>query len=441
MLSAFFLGYASTQILGGTLADRYGGKTVLAAGVALWSLFTGLTPPAAAAGAAPLLAARVMLGVGEGVAFPAVHALIARNVPAARQSTAVGVVTAASYAGTALAFGLSPALIARLGWQAVFYLFGAMALLWLPLWWPIREAPAARFTSGGAAASGRAGAGGDEEERAGLLASDASKPSLSEARQRAGVAAAASSSATAAQQQQQGQQQQQLAASAGARPSPAAVLRTLRRLAARREVAAICITQYCQSYGMYGLLTWLPTFFSDYYGVEVGNLGGLTLLPYVVQGAVGAASGALADRLIAGGWSVRATRVVLQTVGMIGPAVCLLAAVAPGGGAGGGAAAAAAASALITVGLGLSALTLGGVSVSHLDVAPRHAGMVFGAGNTAATLAGLVAVPLTGLLLDRTGSWAAVFAVVGAHYLAGAAVWAAWAGDRQLPEDLAADGA
>jgi hypothetical protein len=60
----------------GTLADRYGGKAVLAAGVALWSLFTGLTPQAAAGGAASLLAARVLLGVGEGVAFPAVHSLI-----------------------------------------------------------------------------------------------------------------------------------------------------------------------------------------------------------------------------------------------------------------------------------------------------------------------------------------------------------------------------
>jgi len=226
VLSAFFLGYATTQILGGTLADRYGGKPVLAAGVALWSLFTGLTPQAAAGGTASLLAARVLLGVGEGVAFPAVHALIgawwvrrrcgwccwlallvgcwfagkfvagmcccwhvfllacavacgvvlggpclhqlhaprslptprdqatshrhpstpqhpittpaARNVPYERQSTAVGVITAASYAGTALAFGFSPALIARFGWQSVFHLFGAMAVLWLPLWYPVK---------------------------------------------------------------------------------------------------------------------------------------------------------------------------------------------------------------------------------------------------------------------------------------------------------------
>lgn len=54
----------------------------------------------------------------------------------------------------------------------------------------------------------------------------------------------------------------------------------------------------------------------------------------------------------------------------------------------------------VQVGLGFSALTLGGVSASHLDVAPRHAGVIFGAGNTAATLAGLLSVPFTGYLLQ-----------------------------------------
>lgn len=34
MLSVFFSGYATTQILGGKLADQFGGKMVLAAGVA-----------------------------------------------------------------------------------------------------------------------------------------------------------------------------------------------------------------------------------------------------------------------------------------------------------------------------------------------------------------------------------------------------------------------
>lgn len=84
---------------------------------AVWSLFTFLTPAAAASSTFGLLLARVMLGVGEGVAFPSIHSLISRNVPADKQTTAVGIVTAASYAGTALAFGVSPLIISQLGWE------------------------------------------------------------------------------------------------------------------------------------------------------------------------------------------------------------------------------------------------------------------------------------------------------------------------------------
>jgi MFS family permease len=75
------------------------------------------------------------------------------------------------------------------------------------------------------------------------------------------------------------------------------------------------------------------------------------------------------------------------------------------------------------------------VSASHLDIAPRHAGVVFGVGNSAATLAGLVGVPLTGYVLHHTGSWALAFALAAVHNVAGAAVWARWAGGSRLPED------
>lgn len=115
---------------------------------------------------------------------------------------------------------------------------------------------------------------------------------------------------------------------------------------------------------------------------------------------------------------------------MLVPAACLMATVSPlvGGSA-------STASALVTVGLGLSALTLGAVSVNHMDIAPRHAGMVFGAGNTAATLAGLVSVPLTGWVLQRMASWPLVFGLIAAHFVVGSALWAAWVGDTPLPED------
>jgi ACS family sodium-dependent inorganic phosphate cotransporter len=153
ILSMFFVGYLLTQLLGGALADRYGGKGVLAAGVAIWSLTTCLTPPAAFIGLPALIGMRIAMGLGEGVAFPAIHSTIARSVPLENQSTAVGVVTAASYVGTALAFGLAPTLIEDLGWPWVFYLFGASAALWLPFWLPLRIEGGSR--SGGSSGSSK----------------------------------------------------------------------------------------------------------------------------------------------------------------------------------------------------------------------------------------------------------------------------------------------
>jgi ACS family sodium-dependent inorganic phosphate cotransporter len=75
------------------------------------------------------------------------------------------------------------------------------------------------------------------------------------------------------------------------------------------------------------------------------------------------------------------------------------------------------------------------VSASHLDIAPRHAGVVFGVGNSWGTLAGLISVPAIGLILKHTGSWSVAFAVAAAHNIVGAALWARWVGDTRLRED------
>jgi MFS family permease len=55
VLSAFFAGYSTTQLVGGQWADQSGAKHVLTFGVVMWSLGTGLTPAAAALGAAPVI--------------------------------------------------------------------------------------------------------------------------------------------------------------------------------------------------------------------------------------------------------------------------------------------------------------------------------------------------------------------------------------------------
>jgi ACS family sodium-dependent inorganic phosphate cotransporter len=105
----------------------------------------------------------------------------------------------------------------------------------------------------------------------------------------------------------------------------------LRALARRKEVWAICVAQYCGSWGLYGLISWLPTYFTDQFGVSMADLPAFTFLPYLIQGGVGLGVGALADNLLERGWSRLLVRRVMQVAGMVAPAAALLAAVSLAG--------------------------------------------------------------------------------------------------------------
>ena len=134
VLSSFFIGYLLLQIVGGRLADRFGGKMVLAAGVLAWSLFTLLTPPAAALGISVLIAARIAMGMGEAVTFPSIYSLYSRWVPLRERARAVGFTNSGIPLGTVFALVLTPYIVQRLGWEWAFYLFGSLGLVWYVAW-------------------------------------------------------------------------------------------------------------------------------------------------------------------------------------------------------------------------------------------------------------------------------------------------------------------
>ena len=67
-----------SPIVGGALVDRYGGKNVMACGLSVWSLATVLTPWAAQQSILALITMRVLLGVAEGVAMPAMNNMLTR---------------------------------------------------------------------------------------------------------------------------------------------------------------------------------------------------------------------------------------------------------------------------------------------------------------------------------------------------------------------------
>jgi ACS family sodium-dependent inorganic phosphate cotransporter len=76
-------------------------------------------------------------------------------------------------------------------------------------------------------------------------------------------------------------------------------------------------------------------------------------------------------------------------------------------------------------------ITTAGFAPNGLDIAPRHADVIYGISNTFATLPGIAGVFLTGWLVDRTGSFAAPFFVTAGVSLAGAVVFLVFASGKQ----------
>lgn len=453
LLSAYFCGQLCSQLAGGWLADRWGGRGPLAAGVLASSVASVLTPVAAAGGRGGLIVIRVLLGVVHGAAAPAAHSLLSAHCPPARQSSAVAAVTGATLFGTAAVFLLVPPLLARAPWQLAFYLAGGPAAAWLLPWAALSlqgtAAPpggprpvhftlralwrtVARPMRGAAPPAGEGALAPivEEEEdeergRAARLAAWLRPSGWAPAAPAPGSARAPPSddgASDAGTEWSDGVATGYKARLADAPRGPAALM-------ARREVWAICVAQFAGSWGAYALLSWMPTFFRDRYGVELARLGEFAVLPYLAQGLVGLGAGWVADRLLTRGHAVVRVRRGLQAAGMAWPALCLLAAAAcrgPG-----------AAAFWITAGAAAAGLTLAGAGANHLDVAPRHAGLVWGAGSSAATAAGLLAVPVSGFLLEATGSWGPLFGLAALMYALGAVVYWFWAGG----EALLADGA
>ncbi|MFN2472632.1 MAG: MFS transporter, partial [Sphingomicrobium sp.] len=131
-VSAFAWIYAPAQFAVGWLSDRLCVYRLIALGLTLWSLSTMLT--AATTGLAMLVALRIGLGLGEGVAFPSASKIIARHVPAARRGSTNGALAAALAIGPAIGMLGGGIILSGLGWRSIFLIFGAITILWLLPW-------------------------------------------------------------------------------------------------------------------------------------------------------------------------------------------------------------------------------------------------------------------------------------------------------------------
>ena len=266
ILAAFFWGFALAHPVGGWLADRFGGKRVLAAGAAWWSLWTALTP----LGWPSLYAARVMLGAGEGVNTPAIQSLVGRWFPVHERSRAVALNLTGIQVGTVLGLPLSTWIMIRFGWPAIFYAYAAVGFVWVLVWWR--------------AAFDRP----EEHPRIG-----AAELALLRGGQEAAAA------------------------------TPAGHATPWRTLLGSRAVWALLLSTCCTNWIFFLFLTWLPTYLVKSQGFSLKAMGVFAMLPYLAAIVSGNGAAALADRLLASGHSPTRVRKVLFATGMLAAAALL----------------------------------------------------------------------------------------------------------------------
>ena len=359
ILSAFFFGYLALMPTSGWLANRLGGRRVLGFAVLWWSLWTLLTPPAAAISLTALIIARVAMGMGEAATFPAIYNLYSHWVPTAERSRAVSLLVAGIPLGTLFALTTTGWLINGYGWPVVFYLFGAIGFLWCLVWFPNSyDRPSAH-------------------------------PALAPEERRL-LDACAPKEATQS-------------------PVP------WRQILSAPPVWALIFNHFCANWVFYMLLAWLPSYFRTVLGLSIAKSGLYSAGPWLTMFLMGTASGWLADRLIKRGADLTTVRKTMQIVGLLGAAGFMLAArdvTSPQ-----------MAFALMCGALGTLSFTWSGFLPNHLEIAPRYADVVMGLTNTAGTIPGVIGVAVTGWMVDTTGSYTSPFALAAAVNVLGAVVW------------------
>ncbi len=137
LFSAFFFTYGLFQLVSGWLVDRYNVNWIFAGGFFLWSVATAATGFAHAF--ASILVFRLLVGIGESVAYPSYTKIIASNFPETQRGFANGVLSAGVVLGPGFGMLFGGLLIARYGWRPCFIVLGLASLLWIIPW--LRYAP------------------------------------------------------------------------------------------------------------------------------------------------------------------------------------------------------------------------------------------------------------------------------------------------------------
>ncbi|MGA8104969.1 MAG: MFS transporter [Candidatus Acidiferrales bacterium] len=342
LLSAFFWSYTLCQVPAGWLTDRFDVTWILALGFLLWSVATTVT--GFLHGFAALLVIRLVLGVGEAVAYPSYSNILARHFPEQHRGISNAILVSGQAAGPAFATFAGGMLIGKFGWRPFFIVLGLASLLWLLPWF--RWRPRAQSTR--------------------------ARP---------------------------------------IEPPFAAIL----QVAKQRSAWGTCIGLFSYDYYVYLILTWLPFYLVHERQFSLSATAKIGGSAFLLMGACAIVSGKLSDAWVSSGATPTLVRKTFLCAGLTSAGILLvLATLTPG---------------KLSVELLLAAITSLGMSsphhfaVSQTMAGPQMAGTWTGLQNFVGNFAGIVAPPITGYVIDRTGHFLWACVITAAVGLLGTLSW------------------
>jgi ACS family D-galactonate transporter-like MFS transporter len=176
-----------------------------------------------------------------------------------------------------------------------------------------------------------------------------------------------------------------------------------------------CVATFCYMYFVYFCMTWMPTYFKDRFGLSLTASGWFTFMSFGGMATVAILAGWAADRLIARGRNPVTIRKGFTIVGFVLAFSEVFGAFSHS----------------TTTLLFLAVFSLSGLGLATANywaltqtLTPASASArVAGIQNTAANMAGIAAPWITGILVQRTGSFNAPLIAIGFWLLLGIACY------------------
>ncbi|XP_041484933.1 sialin-like [Lytechinus variegatus] len=342
ILAGFFYGYMFTQLLGGWLADKFGGKFIFALGVLCTSLCSLVFPVASYAGPGVVFATRVISGLGEGFTFPAMFSLFSNWVHQEERGRLAVVTFSGSCLGNILGQAISGVTASTGvlgGWPLPFYIFGSIGLVWFVAWLFL------------------------------AYNTPAEHPRISLA-ERKYIESGVSIKKTAK------------------------VRVPWNKILTSMPVWAQVIAHMTACWGYFTLLTNLPIYMNDVLRYDLTMAGILSAVPYAVQWASMVIGGMLSDHLINTAFMSRTgIRKLFVTTGLFayGVTQVLVAVVGCNG---------ALSVTFISLGLGVVGVAFSGYLPNTLDLAPAYSGSIGGLVQSAGPISGILGPYLVGVFTE-----------------------------------------